>query len=81
MNALSNTMTKDGTEFATFDRGMALEPLLDPEKARYDLRKLNWIGSTDNDASTCFAWHTASVKTFDDLLQHELIVSGTGTAG
>jgi tripartite-type tricarboxylate transporter receptor subunit TctC len=81
MNGLSNTMTKDGTEFATFDRGMALEPLLDPEKARYDSRKLNWIGSTDNDASTCFAWHTASVKTFDDLLQRELIVSGTGTAG
>ena len=81
MNALSNTLPKDGTEFATFDRGMALEPLLDPDKARYDSRKLNWIGSTDNDASTCFAWHTAAVKTFDDVLQHELIVSGTGTAG
>jgi tripartite-type tricarboxylate transporter receptor subunit TctC len=81
MNALSNTLPKDGTEFATFDRGMALEPLLDPDKARYDSRKLNWIGSTDNDASTCFSWHTSPVKTFDDLLKQELIVSGTGTAG
>jgi tripartite-type tricarboxylate transporter receptor subunit TctC len=81
MNALSNTLPKDGTEFATFDRGMALEPLLDPEKARFDSLKLNWIGSTDNDASTCFSWHTSPVKTFDDLLKQELIVSGTGTAG
>jgi tripartite-type tricarboxylate transporter receptor subunit TctC len=81
MNALSNNLPKDGTELATFDRGMALEPLLDPEKARFDTLKLNWIGSTDNDASTCFSWHTSPVKTFDDLLSQELIVSGTGTAG
>jgi len=80
-NALANTAPKDGTEIATFDRAIPLEPLVSPDRARFDAIKLNWIGSTDNDVSTCFAWHTATVKTFDDLLRHELVVGGTGTGG
>jgi tripartite-type tricarboxylate transporter receptor subunit TctC len=80
-NALANTVPKDGTEIATFDRAIPLEPLVSPDRARFDALKLNWIGSTDNDVSTCFAWHAARVKTFDDLLQHELVVGGTGTGG
>jgi tripartite-type tricarboxylate transporter receptor subunit TctC len=80
-NGLANTAPKDGTEIATFDRGIPLEPLVNPERARFDALKLNWIGSTDNDVSTCFAWHAARVKTFDDLLKHELVVGGTGTGG
>ena len=80
-NSLYNTLPRDGTELATFDRAIPLEPLLDPEAARFDTLKLNWIGSTDNDASTCFAWHTARVKTFNDLLEQELIVGATGSIG
>jgi len=80
-NQLFNTAAKDGTEFATFDRAIPLEPLVAPERARFDTLKFNWIGSTDNDVSTCFSWHTASVKTIDDLYQRELIVGGTGTGG
>lgn len=80
-NSLANTAPKDGTEIATFDRAIPLEPLVSPDRARFDAIKLNWIGSTDNDVSTCFAWHTSVVKTFDDLLRHELVVGGTGTGG
>ena len=80
-NQLYNTSPKDGTEIATFDRAIPLEPLVAPERARFDSLKLNWIGSTDNDVSTCFSWHASPVKTFDDVLQHELIVGGTGTGG
>jgi tripartite-type tricarboxylate transporter receptor subunit TctC len=80
-NQLYNTAPKDGTEFATFDRAIPLEPLVAPERARFDSLKLNWIGSTDNDVSTCFAWHTSPVKTFADVLKRELLVGGTGTGG
>lgn len=80
-NQLYNTLPKDGTEIATFDRAIPLEPLVAPERARFDSLKLNWIGSTDNDVSTCFSWHAASVKTFNDLYTRELVVGGTGTGG
>src|SRR5688572_17093985 len=50
-NQLFNTAPKDGTEFATFDRAIPLEPLVAPERARFDTLKFNWVGSTDNDVS------------------------------
>jgi tripartite-type tricarboxylate transporter receptor subunit TctC len=80
-NSLYNVLPKDGTELATFDRAIPLEPLLDPAQAHFDALKMNWIGSTDNDASTCYAWHTAPVKTLQDLMKRELIVGATGSIG
>ncbi|HEY6254613.1 MAG TPA: hypothetical protein VIY51_02360 [Xanthobacteraceae bacterium] len=79
VNALYATLPRDGTELATFERGITLEPLLDSSQARFDPLKLGWIGSADNDASTCLAWHTAAVKTMDDVMRQELIVGGTGS--
>jgi tripartite-type tricarboxylate transporter receptor subunit TctC len=81
INSLYNTSAKDGTELATFDRAVPLQPLLEGGKGRFDPLQLNWIGSTDNDASTCFAWHTAAVKTIDDLMRQELIVGASGSVG
>jgi len=79
VNALYATLPRDGTELATFERGITLEPLLDSAQARFDPLKLGWIGSSDNDASTCLAWHTAAVKTMEDAMRQELIVGGTGS--
>jgi tripartite-type tricarboxylate transporter receptor subunit TctC len=79
VNALYATLPRDGTELATFERGITLEPLLDSAQARFDPLKLGWIGSSDNDASTCLAWHTAPIKTMADVMRQELIVGGTGS--
>jgi tripartite-type tricarboxylate transporter receptor subunit TctC len=79
VNALYSTLAHDGSELATFERGILLEPLLDAAQARFDPLRFSWIGSTDNDASTCLSWHTAAVKTMDDVMRHELIVGGTGS--
>src|SRR5437667_2179321 len=78
VNSFYNTAPKDGSELATFDRGIPLDPLLQGANTRFDPLKLTWIGSTDNDASTCFSWHSSPIKTFDDVLRQELIVGGTG---
>jgi tripartite-type tricarboxylate transporter receptor subunit TctC len=79
VNALYSTLPRDGTELATFERGILLEPLLDPVQARFDPLRFSFVGSTDNDVSTCLSWHTAAVKTMDDVMRQELIVGGTGS--
>jgi tripartite-type tricarboxylate transporter receptor subunit TctC len=79
VNALYSTLPRDGSELATFERGILLEPLLDAAQARFDPLKFSWIGSTDNDASTCLSWHTSPVRTMEDALRAELIVGGTGS--
>jgi tripartite-type tricarboxylate transporter receptor subunit TctC len=78
VNSLYATLARDGTELATFDRGITLDPLFGGAQAKFDPLKLSWIGSADNDASTCLAWHTAPVKTMEDVLRAPLIVGSTG---
>ena len=80
VNALYNVGAKDGTELATFDRSIPLEPLIGSSHNQFDPLKMNWIGSTSSEISTCVAWHDAAVKTYADLLEMELVTSGTGPA-
>ena len=38
------------------------------------MKKLHWLGSAGGEVAVTVAWHTARVKTIDDLFKHELIV-------
>jgi tripartite-type tricarboxylate transporter receptor subunit TctC len=77
-NWLYNVAPKDGTAFGTIGRGTALDPLLGQTGAQFDGTKFNWIGSANDEVSVCVAWHTVGVTSFDDLLQRELLIGGTG---
>src|SRR3954447_19578903 len=44
INTLYNVAPKDGTEFATFDRSLPLEPLIGSADQHFDPRKLTWLG-------------------------------------
>ena len=68
---------KDGTAIATFGRQMGITPLLTPN-ANYDGTKLGWLGSITNEVSNCVSWHTAAVKTWDDLLVKPITFGGDG---
>ena len=79
-NSLYNVLPKDGTQLGTFDRSIPLDPLFDGSKAHFDPLKFGWIGSPSNEISTCVAWRTSPVKSFDDLKRMTLMISGTGPA-
>ena len=68
---------KDGTALGTFGRQMGIAPLLGTS-AQYDGTKLTWIGSITNEVSTCVAWHTATVKTWADMLEKPITLGGDG---
>jgi tripartite-type tricarboxylate transporter receptor subunit TctC len=77
-NELYNTITQDGTAIATVSRGIPAEVLQGNKKARYEPRKFNWIGSANNETSTCVVWHTSTVKGLQDFLNQPLVLGGTG---
>ena len=80
-NYLYNVAPKDGTMFGNFSRTVPLEPLLGKaDKTKFDPLKFTWLGSPSQEISTCAAWHTTPVKTFEDLRKHTLIVGSTGSA-
>ena len=71
---------KDGTAFGTIPRSMPFETLLGSEMLDFDPLKFTWLGSPAAESSVALAWHTAPVKTAQDLLEKELMVGGTGAS-
>jgi len=77
-NHLYNVAAKDGTVFATFGRGLPMEPLIGTAKVQFDATKFTWLGSGANEISICATWHTSPVKTWADMLKTSFAVGGEG---
>jgi Tripartite tricarboxylate transporter family receptor len=75
-NYIANTAPADGTAIALVQRGMLLAKLTYPQSVRFELDKLNWIGSLNSEVAVTAAWHTAPHKSARDLFEKELIVGG-----
>lgn len=81
-NYIYNQAPKDGTEIGAPQNGVVFEKIfhtLSPngENALFDATKFNWIGSADESIYLAVSWHTSPVKTFKDMLTHELVVGAT----
>src|SRR5262245_56952912 len=79
-NHLYNVAPRDGTVFGAVNALLATDPLLYPERVKFDPRRFRWLGSALKETHAGLAWHTSPIKTFDDLFRDELIVAGTGGA-
>ncbi|MGE5538832.1 MAG: Bug family tripartite tricarboxylate transporter substrate binding protein [Gemmatimonas sp.] len=75
---LSNVAPKDGTTIGLVHSSVPFAPLFGLEGAKFDARKLNWIGSINKATGICVAWHTSPIKTAQDLWEKEFVVGGTG---
>src|SRR3954471_5054534 len=64
----------DGTAIGASFNGLPTTPLLQPAGVRFEATKLNWIGSTNRESQAMYVWHTAPIKTLDDLKTTEMIV-------
>ncbi|MFN3889665.1 MAG: Bug family tripartite tricarboxylate transporter substrate binding protein [Beijerinckiaceae bacterium] len=69
---------KDGSQIATFSRGLPMQPLLDNQGVQYDALKFGWIGSVASETSVTFAWAGTGFNTFEDARQKEMLVSASG---
>jgi len=75
---LNKIAPNDGTVMGTIGRGLPFEPMLGKNDVNFDPLRFTWLGSMNRDVSLAMAWHTAAVKTFDDLKRTDLLVPGTG---
>jgi tripartite-type tricarboxylate transporter receptor subunit TctC len=77
-NYLYNVAPRDGTAFGAVNALVATDPLLYPERVKFDPRQFRWLGSALRENHVGVVWETSPIKTLDDTFQHELIVAGTG---
>jgi tripartite-type tricarboxylate transporter receptor subunit TctC len=75
-NYIYGTASKDGTVIALIQRGMLLAKWTNPSGVRFELERLNWIGSVNSETGLTLAWHTAPHRAAADLFTQELIVGG-----
>jgi len=73
-----NIAPKDGTAIGAIARDAALGPLSGAPGAQFDPLKMSWIGTPAKETNICIAFHTAKVKTIQDLFKEQLIVGDTG---
>jgi tripartite-type tricarboxylate transporter receptor subunit TctC len=73
--ALYNTADKDGTVIGAFPNNVPMDPLFGNPGARYDARKLAWLGSIGKLENVCATWHTSPVKTIAQAREREVVVA------
>ncbi len=76
-NYLYNVAPHDGLSLLATFNTVVLEPLYDLDKAKFDPRKMGWIGSIGKQTSTCISWHTSPVKTLADAQKTQILVGAT----
>src|SRR5215472_15030938 len=71
MNYLYSAAPKDGSVIALVHSSVPYAPLYGISTAKFDPRKMNWIGSIDATSGICVAWHTSKVRTWKDLFDKQ----------
>jgi tripartite-type tricarboxylate transporter receptor subunit TctC len=74
---LASVAAKDGTVFGMPNPVNTIEPLIDPERSKFNPRQFNWLGSLNSEISTCGIWNK-SIRTVDDMKQRQVAVGATG---
>ena len=80
-NYIYNISPKDGTELGLFAGNITTDPLIFPGANKYDARQFNWIGAPSAAVNVCVSSLTSKFRTIKDVIEHEMIIGTTGTAG
>lgn len=80
-NFVYSKAERDGSLFASTYNTMTLEPLIGNRGAKFDVFKLNWLGSLGKLQAVCVTWHTSPIKTLEQAKGKTLTVSATGATG
>ncbi len=75
---MANVAPRDGSVIAEISRDAVLGPLTRTTAAPFDPRTLSWLGSPTTETNVCIVYHTAQVKTAQDLFVKPLTVANSG---
>lgn len=72
------TAPPDGLRIGNLRASNLLDSILGIRGAEINPTAYEWIGNMASDTDLCSYWHTAGVKTFEDLKAKEVLVGGSG---
>lgn len=77
-NWLYGAAPRDGSVFGTIGRGIAFDPLLGTQGAKFTATEFGWLGSANDEVSVCAAWGRSGITKFEDLYARPVFIGGTG---
>jgi tripartite-type tricarboxylate transporter receptor subunit TctC len=77
-NHLYNQAPQDGTTIGLVNATLPLMPLVGNKQARFDAMKFHYLGAMDRADGVCTIWHTAGIRTWDDMRTKEFTVGSIG---
>lgn len=77
-NHLYNVAAKDGTAMGMMVSSLPFQQAIELEGVRFDAARFNWVGTIAPTQEGLVAWHTAPVKTFEDLRKFEFVLGASG---
>jgi tripartite-type tricarboxylate transporter receptor subunit TctC len=78
MNYFEHVAPRDGTVLGLVHSSVPFAPLYGVKGAKFDPRQMHWIGSLDVNTAICIAWHGSGIRTWQDVLEKEFTVGGSG---
>jgi tripartite-type tricarboxylate transporter receptor subunit TctC len=77
-NWLYNAAPRDGSVLASIGEAIPLTQVLQPENAKFDVGKLNWLGNPSVGNLVLSTWHASGVKTIEDAKKREVAIGAGG---
>ena len=77
-NHVYNIAPRDGTVMATADQAMPVQQAVGDPDIKFDTSRFNWIGNPTADNNLLVVWHTAGVRTLEDIRNKEVVLAATG---
>jgi tripartite-type tricarboxylate transporter receptor subunit TctC len=77
-NHLYRSAARDGTVLGYSLPGLVAAQLMEPDRAKYDGRKLNWIGSAITVTNAIAVLNNTPVETLEDARDTNIIIGATG---
>ena len=75
---LYSVAPRDGATLGMLSRSYPIEPVFNPQTAKYDPKRFIPIGSTSNEVSVAVVWHTRGIHSIDQLMTQEITTGATG---
>lgn len=77
LNYLANAAPRDGTAIAIAMPNFFVTPWTEPQAVKFDPSKFRFLGRMSDFGRVLVAWHTAGVKTIDDLKSKEITLGAS----
>lgn len=77
-NHLYNTVARDGTFIGMMGNNFPATQAVGGKSVKFDAGKMQWLGTMAPVVETMAVWHTAGVKTVDDLRKQEVVAGASG---